>query len=148
MREEPPFKRAMLPVDAGSRAPQARTMPTSTTLRKIDCIMVKVDDVERASEFYIRVFGMHPTWRDATSAGLRFPESDAEIVLHNILDTPARVDVTYLVDDVIAAVRALKAEGCIVAAPPFEVVIGKCAVIVDPFGTPMTIIDMTKGPRT
>jgi len=123
-------------------------MATSTILRKVDCIMVKVDDVDKAREFYLRVFGMHPTWRDATSAGLRFPESDAEIVLHSIRDIPARVDVTYLVDDVIAAVAALTAEGCSVAAPPFDVVIGKCAVIIDPFGTPMTIIDMTKGPRT
>ena len=121
---------------------------TSTTLRKIDCIMVKVEDLDKAREFYIRVFGMHPTWRDATSAGLRFPESDAEIVLHTIATIPVRVDVTYLVDDVIEAVGALKSEGCTIAAPPFDVAIGKCAVIVDPFGTPMTIIDMTKGPRT
>ncbi len=109
--------------------------------------MVKVDDVDRAREFYIRVFGMRPTWRDATSAGLRFPESDAEIVLHNIASIPVRVDVTYLVDDVAAAVDALKLEGCTIAAPPFDVVIGKCAVIIDPFGTPMTLIDLTKGPR-
>jgi lactoylglutathione lyase len=123
-------------------------MATSpTTLRKIDCIMVKVDDLDKAREFYIRVFGMHPTWRDATSAGLRFPESDAEIVLHCIQDIPVRVDVTYLVDDVVAAVAALKAEGCTVAEAPFDVAIGKCSVIIDPFGTPMTIIDMTKGPR-
>jgi predicted enzyme related to lactoylglutathione lyase len=124
-------------------------MATSrTTLRKIDCIMVKVDDLDRARNFYVRVFGMLPTWRDATSAGLKFPESDAEIVLHCIKEIPTRVDVTYLVDNVDAAVEALKTEGCAVAAPPFEVAIGKCAVIIDPFGTPLTIIDMTKGPRT
>jgi lactoylglutathione lyase len=131
------------------RAPQSRTMATSrTTLRKIDCIMVKVDDLDRARNFYVRVFGMLPTWRDATSAGLKFPESDAEIVLHCIKEIPTRVDVTYLVDNVDAAVEALKTDGCAVAAPPFEVAIGKCAVIIDPFGTPLTIIDMTKGPRT
>jgi len=122
-------------------------MATLTTLRKIDCIMVKVDDVDQAREFYIRVFGMRPAWRDATSAGLRFPESDAEIVLHCIKGIPSRVDVTYLVDDVVAAVTALKAEGCTVAEAPFDVAIGKCAVIIDPFGTPMTLIDMTKGRR-
>ena len=127
-------------------------MPTSkTTLRKIDCIMVKVDDVERARDFYTRVFGMIPVWKDTYTpgaVGLRFPETDAEIVLHNIADIPARVDVTYLVDDVVAAVATLKDAGCTVIEAPFDVVIGKCAVILDPFGTPMTIIDMTKGPRT
>ncbi len=122
-------------------------MATAATLRKIDCIMIKVDDVDSAREFYMRVFGMVPAWRDATSAGLKFPESDAEIVLHSIKDIPSRVDVTYLVDDVVAAVAALEAEGCIVAAAPFAVAIGKCAVIVDPFGIPLTLIDMTKGPR-
>src|SRR5690242_10864844 len=97
----------MLAIDVRLHASQSRVM-TSTTLRKIDCIMVKVEDLDKAREFYIRVFGMHPVWRDATSAGLRFPESDAEIVLHTIATIPFRVDVTYLVDDVIEAVGALK----------------------------------------
>ena len=123
-------------------------MATSTTLRKIDCIMVKVDDVDKAREFYVRVFGMIPRWRDATSAGLKFPDCDAEIVLHCIKEIPSRVDVTYLVDDVIAALEALEAEGCTIAAAPFDVAIGKCAVIIDPFGIPLTLIDMSKGPRT
>lgn len=124
---------------------------SSTTLRKIDCIMVRVANVDKARDFYVRVFRMIPVWKDTYTpgaAGLRFPESDAEIVLHNVPDIPARVDVTYLVDDVVAAVVALKAEGCNIVEPPFEVVMGKCAVIVDPFGTPMTIIDMTRGPRS
>ncbi len=123
-------------------------MTTPTTLRKIDCIMVKVDDVDKAREFYVRIFGMTPVWRDASSAGLKFPESDAEIVLHCIKEIPARVDVTYLVDDVIRAAEALEAEGCTLAAAPFDVAIGTCAVIIDPFGTPLTLIDMSKGPRT
>lgn len=120
---------------------------SATTLRKIDCIMIKVDDLDEAREFYVRVFGMRPNWRDATSVGLRFPESDAEIVLHRITEIPLRIDVTYLVDDVVAALAALKSEGCSVVEGPFDVAIGKCTVITDPFGTPMTLIDMTKGPR-
>jgi lactoylglutathione lyase len=110
--------------------------------------MIKVDDIWKARDFYIRAFGMIPTWSDASSVGLRFPESDAEIVLHRIAEIPARVDVTYLVDDVAVAIPYLQSEGCTIVEPPFDVVIGKCAVITDPFGTPMTIIDMTKGPRT
>jgi len=30
---------------------------------------------------------------------------------------------------------------------PFDITIGKCAVIEDPFGTRLCILDMTKGPR-
>ena len=125
-------------------------MATSpTTLRKIDCIMIKVDDVEKARDFYVRTFGMIPTWKDTFTpgaVGLRFPESETEIVLHSIADIPVRVDVTYLVDDVAAAVEMLRNEGCSIIEGPFDVTIGKCAVIADPFVTPMTIIDMTKRP--
>jgi lactoylglutathione lyase len=118
-----------------------------TTLKKIDCVMVRVDDRERAGEFYRRVFGLIPTWADAQSTGLRFPESDAEIVLHTIAEIPARVDVTYLVDDVVAAVPELEKAGCTVVERPFDVAIGKCAVIRDPFGIALSLIDMTKGAR-
>ena len=125
-------------------------MATSpTTLRKIDCIMIKVDDVEKARDFYVRTFGMIPAWKDTFTpgaVGLRFPESETEIVLHSIADIPVRVDVTYLVYDVAAAVEMLRNEGCSIIEGPFDVTIGKCAVIADPFGTPMTIIDMTKRP--
>ena len=110
--------------------------------------MIKVDDIWRARDFYVRVFGMIPTWSDASSVGLRFPESDAEIVLHRIAEIPVRVDVAYLVDNVAIAIPLLEAQGCTIVEPPFEVAIGKCAVIADPFGTPLTLIDMTKGPRT
>lgn len=32
-------------------------------------------------------------------------------------------------------------------SPPFDVTIGKCAVISDPFGTRLCILDLTKGLR-
>lgn len=114
-------------------------------LKKIDCIMVKVDDPERARDFYVRVLGMRQVWSDEAegSVGLRFPESDAEIVLHRIASIPAKVDVTYLVDDVPRAVQTLEHEGCTVVAAPFDVAIGKGAVVTDPFGTPLSLIDMT-----
>jgi predicted enzyme related to lactoylglutathione lyase len=116
-------------------------------LRKIDCVMIKVEDLDAATHFYQEVFGLKPRWRDENSVGMVFPESDAEIVLHSLPDIPAKVDVTYLVDEVVAAVTTLSAKGCRIVAAPFDVPIGKCAVIIDPFGTPLTLIDMTKGPR-
>jgi len=114
-------------------------------LKKIDCVMIKVDDLAKAREFYVRVFGMREKWSDFAegSVGLQFPESDTEIVLHSIDSIPAKVDVTYLVDDVPAAVARFEGEGCTVIAAPFDVAIGKCAVIIDPFGTPLSLIDMT-----
>jgi lactoylglutathione lyase len=116
-------------------------------LRKIDCVMIRVNDIEAAAIYYADVFGLRPSWKDATSVGLRFPETDAEIVLHSEMDIPSRVEVHYLVDDVVAAVQVLAGKGCNVLVEPFDIVIGKCAVIEDPFGTRLCILDMSKGPR-
>ena len=116
-------------------------------LKKIDCVMIRVDDVDVALKYYAEVFGLRPNWRDDESAGLVFPESDAEIVVHCYPDIPSRVEVHYLVDDVAAAIQTFAEKGCTVLVRPFDIVIGKCAVIEDPFGTRLCILDMTKGPR-
>ena len=116
-------------------------------LRKIDCVMIRVDDIEAAAHYYAEVFGLHPQWSGDDSIGLMFPESDTEIVLHRNLDIPSSVEVHYLVDDVVAAVANYAAKGCHVLVEPFGITIGKCAVIEDPFGVRLCILDMTKGAR-
>ena len=116
-------------------------------LRKIDCVMIRVDDIQAAADYYANVFGLLPQWSAEDSIGLRFPESDAEIVVHNSPDIPSNVEVHYLVDDVVIAVTNYAAKGCDVLIEPFDIAIGKCAVIADPFGTRLCILDMTKGPR-
>ena len=116
-------------------------------LRKIDCVMIRVDDVEKAAVYYAEVFGLHPNWSGDESIGLVFPETDAEIVLHNDPNMPSSVEVHYLVDDVITVVAEYVAKGCQLLVGPFDITIGKCAVIKDPFGIRMCILDMTKGAR-
>ncbi|MFL5625412.1 MAG: VOC family protein [Ktedonobacteraceae bacterium] len=116
-------------------------------LRKIDCVMIRVDDIKAAATYYARVFGLQPQWSADDSIGLVFPESDAEIVLHCNSDIPSSVEVYYLVDNVVAAVASYAAQGCRVLVEPFDIAIGKCAVLADPFGTRLCILDMTKGPR-
>jgi predicted enzyme related to lactoylglutathione lyase len=116
-------------------------------LRKIDCVMIRVENVDAAAAYYERVFGLIPQWSGDGSVGLVFPESDAEIVLHNDANLPSNVEVHYLVDDAVAAVTEYAAQGCAVLVEPFEITMGKCAVIQDPFGTRLCILDMTKGSR-
>ena len=115
-----------------------------TLLRKIDCVMLRVTDLDAAASFYGRVFGLRPLWRDATSVGMGLPETDAEVVLHTMADD---LPVHYLVDDVRAAVAAYRAAGCRVRTEPFEVAIGWCAVVEDPDGNALGVLDMSKGPR-
>jgi lactoylglutathione lyase len=116
-------------------------------LRKIDCIMIRVNDIEAAAQYYTTVFGLHPRWSGDDSIGLIFPETDAEIVLHNDPSIPSSVEVYYMVDDVVAAVAHYTTQGCNILIAPFDITIGKCAVIRDPFGTRLCILDMTKGSR-
>src|SRR5690242_18050623 len=112
-------------------------------LRKIDCVMIHVDDVSEALNFYSDVFGLKPIWQDerAGQAGLLFPESDSEIILHTDPHIPGQVEVHYLVDDVLTALEKYTAQGCNVLAGPFEARMGKGVVIQDPFGVRLCLLD-------
>ncbi len=116
-------------------------------LKKIDCVMIRVEDPEAAAVYYSDVFGLRRLWQDETSVGMGFAEQDAEVVLHCNPDVPSPVDVHYLVDDVVYSVEVLRENGCRVLSEPFDIPIGKCAVVRDPFGTTLSILDMSKGPR-
>jgi len=115
--------------------------------KKIDCVMIRVDDLAAGEKFYSEVFGLEPLWRDAGSVGMGLPETDAEIVLHTNAEIPHKVEVHYLVDDVVAAVKIYAEKGCRVLVRPFDVTIGKCAVIEDPFATTICILDLSSGRR-
>jgi len=116
-------------------------------LRKIDCVMVRVADLDAGADFYTGLFGLRALWRDESSIGLGLPETDAEVVLHT-MDLPASWGVHYLVDDVRAAVRSWHQEGRPVLREPFEIAVGWCAALADPFGNPVCILDLSKGTRT
>jgi predicted enzyme related to lactoylglutathione lyase len=115
--------------------------------KKIDCVMIRVDDIAAGEKFYSEVFGLKPLWREARSVGMRLPETDAEIVLHNNPDIPNKVEVHYLVDNVVMALKNYAGKGCRVLVQPFDVLIGRCAVIQDPFGTTICLLDQTSGKR-
>jgi lactoylglutathione lyase len=114
-------------------------------LKKIDCVMVRVGDVAAGERFYSEVFGLKPLWREHGSVGMGLPETDAEIVLHSCAGIPHKVEIHYLVDDVVAAVKSYAEKGCRVLVQPFDVLIGKCAVIEDPFQTTICLLDLTSG---
>jgi predicted enzyme related to lactoylglutathione lyase len=55
--------------------------------------------------------------------------------------------VNHEVEDVATALPTLVEAGCRVVAGPFPIAIGNCAVITDPFGNSLTLVDMTNGHR-
>jgi predicted enzyme related to lactoylglutathione lyase len=117
-------------------------------LLKIDCVMVPVPvgALDEAAAFYARAFGLRRRWQDESAVGMTMPETDAEIVLHK-MDLPPELNVYYLVDDVAAAVAAYRGAGCTVRTQPFDVPVGRCAVLEDPYGNAVCVLDLSKGLR-
>lgn len=114
----------------------------SPWIRKIDCHSLPVDDLEAALAFYRDGLGHELVWRDETAAGLRLPDSNAELVLHT---DDRSIETDLSVESVPDAIdRFLKAGGSLVTGP-FEIRIGLCAVLRDPWGNPLVILDSSKG---
>lgn len=112
-------------------------------LIKIDSIMFRVTDLDASAAFYSGVLGLRQVWRDDghQMIGFVFPESDSEIVIHTNPDIP-NPDFSFLVDDVAAFVQAYRDAGHAVLVEPFEVRTGKLAVLSDPDGNAISIIDL------
>ena len=41
-------------------------------LRKIDCVMIRVEDVDVSAAYYAKVFGLRPKWSGEGAVGLVF----------------------------------------------------------------------------
>jgi catechol 2,3-dioxygenase-like lactoylglutathione lyase family enzyme len=120
------------------------TQPTgpSGLLRKVDCVQLPVPDLEGGLAFYRDRLGHELLWRTETAAGLRLVDSDTELVLQT---QRARPEVDFLVGSVDQAVTQLTRAGGRVVVEPFEIPVGRVAVVADPFENPLTILDLTKG---
>jgi len=114
----------------------------SGLFRKVDCHSVPVADLDAALAFYRDGLGHELIWRDETAAGLRLPDTDAELVLHT---DPRPMETDLLVASVPAAVRRFVEAGGKLVAGPFEIRIGLCAVIEDPWQNRLVILDASKG---
>jgi predicted enzyme related to lactoylglutathione lyase len=110
--------------------------------QKVDCLSLPVSDLDAALEFYSRVLGHELIWRTDKQAGLALPGSEAELVLH-IEDRPMETDLT--VDSVPDAIERFTAAGGTVIKGPFPIQIGLCAIVSDPWGNELVILDSSKG---
>ena len=111
-------------------------------IRKVDCVSLPVRDLDEALAFYRDRLGHALIWRSETAVGLRLPDCDAELVLHTE-QRPAAAELK--VDAVPDAVARFRSAGGTLVAGPFEIQIGQCAVVADPFGNHLVLLDMSKG---
>ena len=112
-------------------------------IRKVDCVSFPVRDLGEAVSFYRDRLGHELIWRTGTAAGLRLPETDAELVLHTEATRPPAAEL--LVTAVPEAVARFTAAGGTLAFGPFDIQIGRCAVVQDPWGNHLVLLDMSKG---
>jgi predicted enzyme related to lactoylglutathione lyase len=117
--------------------------PLTPLLRKVDCLRIPVPDLEEGLAFYRDRLGHDLIWRTETAAGLRMPDTDAEIVIQT---ERAALEVNLLVASADRAVTAIVEAGGRVVVPPFDIRIGRCAVVQDPWGNDLILLDMSKGP--
>jgi predicted enzyme related to lactoylglutathione lyase len=110
--------------------------------RKVDCVRLYVPDLEAGLSFYQDRLGHELIWRTGTAAGLRLPESEAELVLQT---EDQRQEVDLLVDSAEEAAKAIEKAGGKVIVPPFDIQIGRCVVLEDPWGNPLVLLDISKG---
>lgn len=111
-------------------------------IRKVDCVRLYVPDLEAGLSFYRDRLGHELIWRTETSAGLRLPESEAELVLQT---EEQRQEVDLLVDSADEAAKFIEQAGGKIVVAPFDIQIGRCVVLEDPWGNPLVLLDTSKG---
>lgn len=112
--------------------------------KKVDCVRVQVPDIDKALTFYGEKLGLELVWRKGTDeAGLKMTDSDSEIVL--IKEDLKQPELDLTVDSVRHFIEILEEAGGKVIVPPFDVSIGKCSVIEDPWKNRFVILDNTRG---
>ena len=114
-------------------------------LLKIDSFMLFVSDLEGSANFYREILGLRQVWNDQEHGmiGFTFQESDLEVIIHSDPSIP-NPSVSFLVKNVEEFCEEYKKKGYNVVTEPFEVRCGKYAVLADPDGNELPIIDLTK----
>ncbi|KQR16092.1 VOC family protein [Cellulomonas sp. Leaf334] len=114
-----------------------------TVLRNVDAVTIPVPDLDTGLRCYVHGLGHRLLWRnDAVGqAGLALPDSETEVVLTTTLP----YEPTWLVDDVLVAVQEFRSVGGELVSGPEEVPVGRVAVVVDPFGNRLVLLDLSEG---
>ena len=118
-------------------------MRNPPVLHSIDAITIRVPDLDSGLRFYRDAMGHDLKWRndEIGQAGLKLPGSDTEIVLSTQLEYAPN----WLVASAEEAARAIVQSGGTMIAGPLEIPVGRVAIVADPFGNVLILVDMSKG---
>jgi predicted enzyme related to lactoylglutathione lyase len=118
-------------------------MPAKPLFQKLDAVSIPVPDLDEGLRFYRDALGHELNWRndDIGQAGLSMPGTDTEIVLATRLDYAPN----WLVPSADQAARRVVAGGGRLVTEPFDIPVGRVAVVADPFGNTLVLVDLSKG---
>ena len=109
----------------------------------VDAITIPVPDLDAGLAFYGTCLGHELLWRNEAlgQAALGTPQSQTEIVL----TTQLGYEPDWKVASADAAAEVFRAHGGEVLVEPMDIPIGRLAVVADPFGNRIVLLDSTKG---
>jgi predicted enzyme related to lactoylglutathione lyase len=118
-------------------------MSSLAVLRGVDAVTVPVPDLDQGLQFYRDQLDHELVWHNDAEgqAGLRLPESQAELVLSTNLEYA----VNWLVTSVSEAVETIVEAGGTVILGPTQIRVGRLAVVNDPFGNALVLLDLSVG---
>lgn len=108
---------------------------------KVDAVVFRVPNIDTGLAFYRDRLGHKLLWRSHTAAGLSLGESETELVM----STQLGPETDLKVESVDTAIHRIVAAGGGVVSPATDIPIGKVAVVRDPFGNELVILDSSKG---
>ena len=109
---------------------------------RVDAIQLIVPDLEAGLAFYRDKLGHELRWRNETSAGLAMPGTNTELVIQTALDQPETDLLVESADD--ATTRFVEAGGTVID-PPSDIPVGRVAVVRDPWGNRLVLLDLSNG---
>lgn len=117
-------------------------IPKKSLFSYLDCIELYTPDIQQGIDYYCNNLGLKVLWKSDSSAGLGMNEGKTEIVIQN---ERKEQNMDIKVDSVIEAVKEIEKAGGQIIHGPFDITIGKCAVVKDPWGNKYVLLDTTKG---
>ncbi len=115
-------------------------MSTTPLFQTVDAVTIPVPDLDAGLRFYRDSLGHQLRWRH-DDIGLALPGSDTEI----ILTTQHRYEPNWLVTSADHAAATVRAAGGRVVTGPSDIPVGRVAVVADPFGNNLVLVDLSKG---
>jgi len=118
-------------------------MGIAALLQKVDAVTVPVPDLDSGLHFYRDRLGHALLWRNDQigQAGLSLPGADTELVLTTRQDYAPN----WLVASADEAAAAIRSAGGRVLDGPFDIPVGRLAIVADPFGNVLVLLDLSKG---